>query len=135
MPESGYARLSLPVQTVVARLLDLLLTEEAGAPATGATLVSKQIRGRRYWYAQRTEAGKKLQHYLGPETPEMQATIERWRRGRSEAANREELVAMARAGGAHIVRASEAEVLQRLAPVFRAGGVLVGSHAFLVLGN
>lgn len=42
---------------------------------------------------------------------------------------------MARAGGAYLVSAAEADVLARLAPVFRIGGVLVGSHAFAVLGN
>jgi len=42
---------------------------------------------------------------------------------------------MARAGGAYLVSAAEADVLTRLAPVFRIGGVLVGSHAFAVLGN
>jgi hypothetical protein len=42
---------------------------------------------------------------------------------------------MARAGGAAILGAAEAQVLERLSPVFRVGGVLVGSHAFAVIGN
>ncbi len=42
---------------------------------------------------------------------------------------------MARAGGAYLVGSAEADVLARLASVFRVGGVLVGSHAFAVLGN
>jgi hypothetical protein len=65
----------------------------------------------------------------------MQTVVDRWRRGRSEAASRAELVAMARAGGAQVVAAAEADVMQRLTPAFRSGAVLVGSHAFLVLGN
>ncbi len=97
--------------------------------------MSKTIRGRRYWYAQRREGGKKVQSYLGPETPEIEALIARWRRGREEAVSRAELVAMARAGGAHAVSSAVADVLDRLAPVFRVGGVLVGSHAFAVIGN
>jgi hypothetical protein len=131
----GYLRLPLLTQTAYARLLDLLLTAEAGDPMTGSTLVSKTIRARRYWYAQRREAGKKIQRYIGPETPEVKALLERWRRGRVEANTRTELIAMARAGGAYLIGGAEADVLARLAPVFRIGGVLVGSHAFAVLGN
>jgi len=135
MAVAGFSKLPLVTQTVYARLLDLLLTAEAGVPASGASLVSKTIRGRRYWYAQRREDGKKVQRYIGSETPEVEALRARWRQARSEAASRAELVAMARAGGATIVGAAEFQVLDRLSPVFRIGGVLVGSHAFAVLGN
>lgn len=135
MPPAEFVRLPLIAQTVYARLLDLLLTGEAGDPASGATLVSKVVRGRRYWYAQRRESGKKIQSYLGPETPEVTALIDRWRRSRADSHTRAELVAMARAGGAHLLGAPESDVLARLTPVFRIGGVLVGSHAFVVLGN
>jgi len=130
-----FTKLPLLTQTAYARLLDLLLTAEVGSPVGSASLVSKTIRGRRYWYAQRREGGKKVQSYIGPESPEVEALVERWRQSRTEAASRAELVAMARAGGAYVIGAAEAEVLQRLSPVFRVGGVLVGSHAFVVLGN
>jgi hypothetical protein len=130
-----FVKLPLLAQTAYARLLDLLLTTEIGNPLAGDSLVSKSIRGRRYWYAQRQEDGRKVQNYLGPETPEILALIERWRRGKTEASTRAELIAMARAGGAHAIGAAEANVIERLAPVFRVGGVLVGSHAFVVLGN
>jgi hypothetical protein len=135
MADLGFKRLPLLTQTAYARLLDSLLTAEAGDPLSGATLVSKTIRGRRYWYAQRRVDGKKVQSYVGPETAEVTAVIERWRRGRAEASTRAELIAMARAGGAYVVGSPEVDVLARLAPVFRVGGVLVGSHAFVVLGN
>ena len=42
---------------------------------------------------------------------------------------------MARAGGAQVLAAAEAQVLERLSPIFRVGGVLVGSNAFAVIGN
>jgi hypothetical protein len=76
-----------------------------------------------------------VQSYVGPDTPEVKALIERWKRGREEAAKRAELVAMARAGGAYATGSAEIQVLERLASVFRVGGILVGSHAFIVLGN
>jgi len=131
----AFRRLSLPTQTAYARLFDLLLTSQVGDIASGASLVSKTIRGRRYWYAQRLEGGKKRQTYIGPETPEVADLLDRWRRARRQGASRAELVAMARAGGAYLVGAAEARVLERLSGVFRIGAVLVGSHAFAVLGN
>lgn len=44
-----------------------------------ASLVFKTIGGRRYWYAQRREGEKKVQGYIGPESPEVGALVERWR--------------------------------------------------------
>jgi hypothetical protein len=129
-----FTKLPLLVQTAYARLLDLLLTAEVGGQPEGS-MVSKSIRGRRYWYAQRNEGGKKVQSYIGPETPEVLALVERWQRRRDEKTSRAELVAMARAGGAQVLGAAESQVLERLAPVFHVGAVLVGSHAFTVIGN
>lgn len=134
-PPPAYSRLSLATQTTTARLLDLLLVTQTGEVTAGTSIVGKTIRGRRYWYAQRQEGGKRIQSYIGPETPEVLALIERWRHGREEAASRAELIAMARAGGAYVVTAAEADVLSRLSDVFRMGAVLVGSHAFAVIGN
>jgi hypothetical protein len=134
MAATEFARLPLLTQTAYARLLDLLLTTEAGSSVAGS-LVSKTIRGRRYWYAQRQDGDKKVQSYIGPETPEVLATIARWQQQRGERTSRTEIIAMARAGGAAILGAAEAQVLERLSPVFRVGGVLVGSHAFAVIGN
>jgi len=108
MAGPDYIKLPLLAQTAYARLLDLLLTTEIGDPLVGGSLVSKSIRGRRYWYAQRQEDGKKVQSYLGPETPDVLALLERSRRGRAEASTRAELIAMARAGGAHAIGAAEA---------------------------
>jgi hypothetical protein len=130
-----FARLSLAAQTAYARLLDTLVTAEAGRLEEGVTLVSKRIRGHKYWYAQRTVDSKKIQKYLGRESPELLQTLERWRRGREDALSRGEQVAIARAAGAYSVNAAEARVLALLAPAFHRGAVLVGSHAFAVLGT
>ncbi len=133
-PDPLFRRLSLQTQTLYARLLDISLTEEAGRFG-GGSVVSKQIRGKRYWYIQRQDGPKKIQTYLGPDSPPVLATVERWRHAKQEATARAELVAMARAGGAHVIPAAEARVLERLSFVFRRGGVLVGSHGFAVIGN
>jgi len=42
---------------------------------------------------------------------------------------------MARAGGAYLVSAARPTCSPASLPSFRIGGVLVGSHAFAVLGN
>lgn len=130
-----FTRLPVAAQTAYARLLDTLVTVEAGAFEEGVTLVSKKIRGHTYWYSQRTLDGKKVQKYLGRESPELLEMLERWRRGREDAASRGAQVAIARAAGAYSVSAAEARVLALLAPAFQRGAVLVGSHAFAVLGT
>lgn len=133
MASESFTRLSTLTQTTYARLVDVLVTTDAGFE-TG-TPVSKQIRGHRYWYIQRIVDGVKTQTYLGRETPELQAQLARWRTHKQEAESRAELVAMARAGGAHAATAAETRVLELLSALFRIGGVLVGSHAFAVLGT
>ena len=130
-----FTRVSLVAQTTYAQLVDSLLASETGYPADGASLVSKRIKGHTYWYVQRVIGGKKSQTYLGRETPDILEVIERWRSARAQASSRAELVAIARAGGLHVVSAPEAKVLTQLAHAFRIGAVLVGSHAFAVLGN
>lgn len=135
MAGAAYSKLPLLAQTAYARVLDLLLGGEEGGLEAGTSLVSKTIRGRRYWYAQRQEDGRKVQRYIGPETDEVLALIERARQKRADEASRSELIAMARAGGAYVLGAAESRVLQQLSGVFRLGGVLVGSYGFAVLGN
>ena len=108
--KAAFTRLPLLAQTAYARLLDQLLASTAGPMADGASFVSKRIKGHTYWYVQRTDAGKKTQTYLGRETPEIVAIVDGWRRSREEAADRAELVAIARAAGLHTalaVRGSE----------------------------
>jgi hypothetical protein len=134
MPDDGFTRLPLLVQTAYERILDQLVTTTSGVDA-GVSLVSKRIAGHAYWYAQRIDDGKKRQIYIGRETPEILSLVERWRQKRLEAASRAELVAMARAGGAYLLRAAEVQVLERLAGAFQIGAVLVGSQAFAVFGN
>jgi len=132
MPEP-FSRLSPMTQAAYSRLVDLLVATDASLG--DATPVVKTIRGHRYWYLQRTRDGTKLQTYLGRETPELAASIAKWREHKHEAETRAELVAMLRAGGAQVPAAVETRALEILAPLFQIGGVLVGSHAFAVLGN
>jgi|CXWL01.1.fsa_nt_gi hypothetical protein len=134
-------RLSPAVQTLYAELLELSLhgaAEQAAAGALDGALVSKEIRGRRYWYLQRTVAGSNRQHYLGPESAALQGWMDRIRelrlRSRPDVERRAELCAMLAAGGATRESAAVTSTLALLADggLFARGGVLVGTVAFAV---
>jgi len=133
-------RLPETVQTLYAELLDQLRAAEADR-VTGGSFVAKEIRGRRYWYLQRSEGGNKRQIYLGAESPALlqqigKATEQRKSIAEDEAARRD-LVAMLAAGGMHRESAAVGTVLRVLAEagVFRSGGVLVGTQAFSCIAN
>lgn len=138
-----FERLPESVQTLYAELLDQLRVADAEA-AVGSipgTFVSKNIRGRIYWYVQRSEGAAKTQTYLGPEAPELlrrmeAASQQREARGTDER-RRRELISMLAAGGMFRESAAIGTVLRVLAEasVFRAGGVLVGTQAFTCLAN
>lgn len=137
-------RLPPTTQTLLAELLDLEVgaaaTSAAPVPATGS-FVSKQVKGRTYWYFQRVEGARTRQHYLGPESAELRGWMDRLTAARTERepdeAARRRLCAMLAAGGALTESAAVTRVLELLAEawVFRLGGVVVGTLAFRVLGN
>ena len=138
-----YARLSESVQTLYAELLDQLRGADAEAAVRGLSgaFVSKTIRGRTYWYLQRSEGAAKRQIYLGPESPELLAQIDAATSHRATVAadekHRRDIVRMLEAGGMFRETAAIGVVLRVLADasVFRAGGVLVGTQAFTAIGN
>ena len=137
---------TLPVttQTAYAELLDQLLALDAARSighAPGA-FVRKTIKGRAYVYFQySTPGGTTRQAYIGPASPALDAVVARFaaeREALREDRERiDELAAVLRAGGAAVTDASSARVIAALADagVFKLGGVLVGTHAFLALGN
>lgn len=139
----AYIRLPESVVTLYAEFLDQLRAADAEA-AVGdvrGPFVSKEIRGRIYWYAQRSEGAAKRQIYLGPESPALLARIEAASSQRADIAiderRRRELVTMLKAGGMFRESAAIGVVLRVLADasVFRAGGVLVGTQAFTCIAN
>lgn len=99
---------------------------------------SKQVKGRRYWYFQYTEpAGKLRQVYVGPDSAEVQALIEQ---KKLEPTSQEAIGRLARSAailGCEQVLPKHYRVIERLADYgfFRAGGVLIGTHAFIAYGN
>jgi hypothetical protein len=140
----AHQRLPESIQTLYAELLEQTIHAEAEAAATGAphgTFVSKTIKGGTYWYLQRMEGDRKRQHYLGRESAALLDWMEKVRQARARSAaddaQRANLVSMLAAGGATTESASVIKVLSLLAEsgVFRMGGVLVGTQAFIAYGN
>lgn len=114
----------------------------ASAPSgRGLSFVKKKIKGTTQWYLQLTVGSQKTQHYIGPDTQEVQDLIANekklWDKAKPDREAREQLVSMLVRGGAHTVSAAEARVLEVIerAGAFLVGGVLVGSHAFSIYGN
>jgi hypothetical protein len=139
-----FQRLPESVQTLYAELLEQAIHAQAEAAVSGAppgSFVSKTIKGGTYWYLQRMEGDRKRQVYLGKESPSLLAWMEEVRHARAQSAadeaQRARLSSMLIAGGAATESAAMAKVLQLLAEsgVFRMGGVLVGTQAFMAYGN
>ena len=134
-----YRELSLTAQTAYAQLLDAALAAEhlrsvADLPGSFA---AKTVKGRKYWYFQYTEpSGKLRQVFVGPDGEPVQRLMAR-KTERSAAAALEPLARSALALGCTGVLPRQFRVIRRLADYgfFAAGGVLIGTHAFLSYGN
>ncbi|NTW28975.1 MAG: hypothetical protein HGA39_06405 [Coriobacteriia bacterium] len=137
-------RQPLEVQTIYAELLDQLAAYEASRAIghTAGSFVTKMVKGQEYYYFQHMgPGGAKHQTYLGRRDSALDTLAAQFAEGRNTVAAEqrsiERLAALLRAGGAMVTDAPSARVLRALADagVFHAGGVLVGTHAFIVLGN
>jgi hypothetical protein len=135
-----YRELPAAAQTAYAELYELVqVAETSRSPAflTGK-IAYKTIKGSRYAYwAFKEIDGRKREYYLGPEGPAIDAIEAARERGAPA------LEAVARQAAATIAHGCVAtppkhfRIVKRLADYqfFRAGGLLVGTHAFLALGN
>jgi hypothetical protein len=131
-------------QTLYAELSERLRVFEAArsfASLTGA-FTKKLVSGGDYWYFKSSAgpAGQR-EYFVGPDNRETRAVMKACIAGRGEAetarAPIERLCAMLRQGGAMLTDTPSARVIAGLASagMFRLGAVLVGTHAFSVLGN
>lgn len=137
-------RLPPEVSTLYAELIERLVSFEAHRSIGHApgSLVTKTIKGQTYYYFQHSVPGGALEQiYLGRRSRELDALAERFQAERADAradrADIERLCALLRVGGAATTDAPSARVIGALADaaVFRLGGVLIGTHAFIVLTN
>jgi hypothetical protein len=135
-----YRELPAAAQTAYAELQELVQVAEASRSPAFVTgkVAYKTVKGQRYAYwAFKEIDGRKREYYLGPVGPAIDA-IERARTQGVPA-----LDAVARQAAAAIAQGCTAtppkhfRIVKRFADYqfFRAGGLLVGTHAFLALGN
>ena len=138
------ARLPAQTHALYAELLERLLAESArhGPGKTPGTFVHKTIKGESYVYFQFSEPGGRVrQLYLGKKGPAMESLIKRFKdekpQDELEHADIERLSAQLRIGGAWTMGPRPARVLSAFASagLFETGAVLVGTHAFGVIGN
>ena len=132
------------VTTLYAQLQELAFAEAAsavGSAASGRPL-RREIKGRAYWYwTGRTGGSTPRSVYLGPDDDATRALVERLastkeRAAEARAATEAATRAFVAAGGmAH--QPAHARVFEHLAGagLFRKGVFVVGSHAFVALGN
>ena len=134
-----YTEQTLSAQTAYAQLLDAALGAEhvRGLSDLQGSFSEKTVKGRKYWYFQFTEpSGKLHQLYVGPDSEPVQRLIAQ--KEAPSAANA--LAPLARSAlvlGCTPVLSRHYRVIRRLADYgfFKAGGVLIGTHAFLAFGN
>jgi hypothetical protein len=137
-------RLPLPTQTLYAEVLDQLraLAARPLVVLGSGAFVTKRVKGQTYYYFQHSlPGGRYRQEYVGKQSGTLEALVARLKKaGADFAADHEQLrrlAAQLRAGGAQTTDPAAGRVLRALADagVFRLGGVLVGTHAFVALGN
>ncbi len=133
-----YIELPLGAQTAYAELLDqaqALEMQRRIGHLTGS-FHKKNIKGRAYWYfVYRDLDAKHHMVYVGPDNERVQVLVERFRQDKPPALDRQAKAAMAL--GCSAVMSRHFRIIRRLADYgfFMSGGLLIGTHAFIALGN
>jgi len=134
-----YVELPLAAQTAYAELSDQTRALELGNALAGLVGSFQKMRRKDqvYWYFAYRDLDQRVRMaYVGPDVPRVRSLVDRFkevRRDRPLAAAAQAASALGCAGTAP----KHFRVVKRLADYgfFRAGGVLIGTHAFLALGN
>lgn len=136
--------LSITAQTTYAELLEQLLELDArrSIGALPGSFVEKRLASGVYVYFQYSLPGGTVrQVYIGRKSRALDALVKRYGEERAavsaDRASIDALCGALRAAGAATTDAASSRVLSALADsgVFKLGGVLAGTHAFIVLGN
>lgn len=140
MPER-YAELSLSAQTAYAELAERTRAAELSGALSGlsGSFHKKALRkGAEYWYFAYREPGVERPRliYVGPDTEDVRGLVNSFR----SAGATSPLAPQARAVialGCTPLAAKHFRIVKRLSEygLFRAGGILIGTHAFIALGN
>lgn len=135
---------TLTSQTLYSELLEQTLALEASRSAANlaGSFTKRQVKGRTYHYFVYRDLNNRYQQvYLGPDNETIRGFIDKVRSEKktlkADIGRIEELCAALASTGVMVTPAPHARLIQALADcgLFRFGMVLVGSHAFTVLGN
>lgn len=137
-------RYNATVTSLFAELMDQLLTLEGQRSIANlhGGFTGKTLSNRRYWYFQYREPNQSVrQIYIGPDGPATRRFVETFEHEREKVETDERqierLCAMLRQGGMRIADAGTFRILRALSDsgLFRQGAMLVGTHAFVTIGN
>ena len=137
-------RFPLGTQTLYAELMELLLTygTHRSIGHLPGCFTTKSIKGEVYYYYQYSPPGGDLrQVYIGKKSSILDKVVRDFLKEReglkSDIEHVQRLCAQLRIGGAIVSDAVSSRVLKALeeSGIFHLGGVLVGTHAFTVIGN
>ena len=136
--EPRYVDLSLTAQTAYAQLFDAVQARsiaQAIAELNGS-FARKNVRNSTYWYFQyRDIDGRVKQIYVGPDSQRIQSLITA--KSVPPPTRIGEFSIAAAALGCSTILPKHFRIIRRLGEYgfFRAGGVLIGTHAYLAMGN
>jgi hypothetical protein len=134
-----FSSLSLSAQTAYAELFSQTQAFEIDNALGGlvGAFHRRTLKGREYWYFASRDMDQKLRMvYVGPDNERVRALVGRF----GEARQDKPLVTPARmaiAAGGSPAAPKHFRIIKRLAEYgfFRGGGILIGTHAFLAMGN
>ncbi len=133
-----YAALSLTAQTTYAETLEAVQAQTMmrNVSHLNGSFASKQVKGSTYWYFQfRDIGGGVRQIYIGPDSERIQRLI---KEAKTPATSHTDSLARAAFElGCAGVLPKHFSIIRRIAEYgfFKAGGVLIGTHAFIAMGN
>lgn len=134
----SHETLPLSAQTAYSQLLDAALAEATSrsVAALSGSFTRKTVKRQTYWYYSYREGERVRQIYVGPDSPRVQELVERKTAAPAASVVRSLARAYAVQNGAACLPI-HVRLLRRLADFgfFRAGGILVGTHAFLAYAN
>lgn len=134
-----YQELPSAAQTAYSELYEATQQAELrrGIGSLNGSFQTKTLRGKRYWYFAYRDVldGDVRQFYVGPDSPRMAALLSQSKDMPSATVTRQARAAVAH--GCAVVAAKHFRIIRHLSDgrFFRAGGILIGSHAFIAIGN
>lgn len=131
--------LSLSAQTAYAELFSQTQAFELGNALSGlvGAFHKRTLKGRDYWYFAYRDIDQKLRMvYVGPDNERVRSLVEHFAETRQDKPLAP-AARMAMVAGCAPATPKHFRIIRRLAEYgfFRAGGILIGTHAFLAMGN